>query len=71
MSRNSFNIVNVASDRFPAPLSPAMLRAGLSLAVLAAIAAFAIRVQAQPMVSQTHQTPSFAAQYAAALTNGF
>jgi hypothetical protein len=46
MSRNRSN---TAIANIPAPLRPARLRAGLVLAVIAAMAAFAIRVQAEQM----------------------
>jgi len=43
------NRSNSAIANIPAPLRPARLRAGLVLAVIAAMAAFAIRVQAEQM----------------------
>jgi len=47
MSRHHSNTANV-----PAALRPATLRAGLTLAVIAAMAAFAVRVEAQEMATQ-------------------
>lgn len=44
MSRNTFNTVPVST---PAALRPSTLRAGLTLTVFAALAAFAVRAQAQ------------------------
>ena len=49
MSRNRSN---TAIANIPAPLRPARLRAGLVLAVIAAMAAFAIRVQAEEVPTQ-------------------
>lgn len=49
MSRNRSNS---AIANIPAPLRPARLRAGLVLAVIAAMAAFAIRVQAEQVPTQ-------------------
>jgi hypothetical protein len=47
MSRHRSNSANV-----PAALRPATLRAGLTLAVIAAMAAFAVRVEAEEMATQ-------------------
>jgi hypothetical protein len=44
MSRQRSNIM---SQSLPAPLRPALLRAGLVLAVIAAMAAFTVRMQAE------------------------
>jgi hypothetical protein len=38
---------NMMSQSLPAPLRPALLRAGLVLAVIAAMAAFTVRMQAE------------------------
>ena len=66
MSRHSLNSANV-----PAALRPATLRAGLTLAVIAAMAAFAVRVQAEEVATQASlaaSTPQ--TQLAAGLTVG-
>lgn len=67
MSRHRSNSTNV-----PAALRPATLRAGLTLAVIAAMAAFAVRVQAEDVAMQgsvAASTPQV--QLAAGLTFGF
>jgi hypothetical protein len=69
MSRDRSNTVTM---NLPAALRPARLRAGLALAVIAAIAAFAVRVQAQPAATQATvsvSTPDL--QLASGLTFGF
>jgi hypothetical protein len=69
MSRNRSN---TATLNVPAALRPARLRAGLALAVIAAIAAFAVRVQAQHVATQAAlsvSTPDL--QLASGLTFGF
>ena len=60
MSRNRFDI---ATANIPAPLRPAKLRAGLVLAVIAAMAAFAVRVHAE-------QVPTTATLSMGALDSG-
>ena len=69
MSRNRSNTMTM---NVPAALRPARLRAGLALAVIAAIAAFAVRVQAQQVATQATlsvSTPDL--QLASGLTFGF
>jgi hypothetical protein len=68
MSRNRSNTMAI---NVPAALRPARLRAGLALAVIAAIAAFAVRVQAQQVATQATlsvSTPEL--QLASGLTFG-
>lgn len=67
MSRHRSKSTNV-----PAALRPATLRAGLTLAVIAAMAAFAVRVQAEEVATQASlaaSTPQV--QLAGGLTFGF
>ena len=69
MSRNRFN---TATLNVPAPLRPATLRRGLVLAVIAAMAAFAVRVQAEQVSTQTALPVSTSGlQLASGLTFGF
>jgi hypothetical protein len=69
MSRNRST---TATMLVPEPLRPARLRAGLVLAVIAAIAAFAVRLQAQPVLGQTAiSANSPALELASGLTFGF
>jgi hypothetical protein len=69
MSRNRST---TATMLVPEPLRPARLRAGLVLAVIAAIAAFAVRLQAQPVLGQTTISASSPAlELASGLTFGF
>jgi len=67
MSRHHPNSANV-----PAALRPATLRAGLTLAVIAAMAAFAVRVEAEEMSAQASLAASApAAQLASGPAIGF
>ena len=69
MSRNRSN---TATLMVPEPLRPARLRAGLVLAVIAAIGAFAVRLEAQPELVQTTISVSTPAlELASGLTFGF
>jgi hypothetical protein len=51
-SQMSRNRSNSSTANIPAALRPAKLRAGLVLAVIAAMAAFAVRVKAEQMPTQ-------------------
>ena len=66
MSRDRSSTVAV---NVPAPLRPATLRAGLVLAVIAAMAAFAVRVGAQE-APPTASVGSLQVQLATSLTFG-
>ena len=67
MSRHHSTATNV-----PAALRPATLRAGLTLAVIAAMAAFAVRVQAEEVATQASLAASSPqVQLAGGLTFGF